>query len=174
MSDPQCPGLRSLYHAAKLRQLRAIAGDPNSSPQRVTQATDEIRKLADSLYQDREAGPAALIARLEREGIDAVERTLAGRTDAPADPVTGYVYDIRFPAKPALGVVRARVLNVATGARAVGGRRVALLEVMLGRLPKAGTSAGAGPCDSGTFPIARTAEGQDIEVGPAGHVEPRA
>lgn len=25
-----------------------------------------------------------------------------------------------------------------------------------------------------TFPIARTAHGQDIEVGPAGHVEPRA
>ena len=27
---------------------------------------------------------------------------------------------------------------------------------------------------AGTFPIARTAHGQDIEVGPAGHIEPRA
>lgn len=84
MNNHQCPGLRSLYHAAKLRQLRAIAADPASSPARVRAATQELTKLADLLYINTEAGPSALIARLEREGIDAVERTLEGRTDAPA------------------------------------------------------------------------------------------
>jgi len=127
MSNPQCPGLRSLYHAAKLRQLRAIAADPNTAPARVREVTLEITKLAEPLYIGPEAGPSSLIARLEREGIEAVERrtaevwdaacrnepvpaanddaerTLAGRTDAPAgqrrilQPPPLKIDDLLFP-----------------------------------------------------------------------------
>lgn len=140
MNHPQCHGLRSLYQAAKLRQLRAIAGDPNSTPKRVTEATDELRKLADSLYQDREAGPTALIARLERDGIAAVERTLAGRTDAPAAPQVGCAYELRFPAKPDLGVIRVRVIHVLNGsddpAVPFRHRRKARVELLYGQFPK--------------------------------------
>lgn len=84
MIDQLKSGFTWLYLAAKLRQLRAIAADPASSPAQVTAATRELTKLADSLYRGPEAGPSALIARLEREGIEAAERILPGRTDAPA------------------------------------------------------------------------------------------
>lgn len=140
MSDPQCPGLRSLYHAAKLRQLRAIAADPASSPARVKEATQELTKLADPLYIGLEAGPSALIARLEREGVEAVERTLAGRMDAPANPQVGCAYQLRFPSKPDLGAIRVRVIHVLNGsddpAVPYRHRRKARVELLAGQFPK--------------------------------------
>jgi hypothetical protein len=127
-----------LYKAAKIRQYLAVISRPDSSPSEIHAASRELGRIAEPLYAGFDAGPTALVQRLEREGIEAVEHPGAVAVTSKARPQVGFKYEIRFPSLPMTPALRVLGHQVAGehGAPDVGlRRRVVRAELLQGAMP---------------------------------------